>query len=217
MSLRVHFVRHGETTASVEGRFCGRTECLLTDDGRLMGSYLADRCAAEGDWLAILSSPLRRCVETAHPAGERLGLTVVPEHGLREIDHGAWDGRLEGEVARDNAPAYRAWQAHPGTASAPGGENGYAVAARAVPVVEAIRATHAGRGGDVLVVSHKAVIRVVACALLGIDVDRYRARLGCPVGSITTFEFDDPAGSEAKLVSLADVSYLPAELRVAPD
>jgi probable phosphoglycerate mutase len=217
VNLRLHFVRHGETTASLEGRFCGTTECLLTDEGRLMASYLADRCAAEGHWLGVYSSPLRRCVETAHQPAGRLGLTVVPEQGLREIDHGAWDGRIEDEVARDDPAAYRVWQEHPGTSSAPGGENGYAVAARAVPVVEAIRAAHAGSDGDVLVVSHKAVIRVVACALLGIDVDRYRARLACPVGSITTLEFDDADDPEARLQSLADVSYLPAELRKAPD
>ncbi|HMK92538.1 MAG TPA: histidine phosphatase family protein [Thermoleophilia bacterium] len=217
MSLRLHFVRHGETTASLEGRFCGTTECLLTDDGRLMASYLADRCAAEGDWLGVYSSPLRRCVETAHQPAARLGLTVVPEQGLREIDHGAWDGLLEDEVLRDDPTSYGAWREHPGSSSAPGGENGYAVAARAVPVVEAIRAAHAGREGDVLVVSHKAVIRVVACALLGIDVDRYRARLACPVGSITTLEFADARDQEARLLSLADVSYLPTGLRRAPD
>jgi len=214
--LRLHFVRHGQTTATVEGRFCGLTECELTDDGRLMGSYLAEYCAASGRWLAAYSSPLRRCVETVHPAAERLGLTVLTEQGLREVDHGAWDGRLAQEVARDDAAAFTAWQEHPGWRSAPGGENGFAVAARAVAVVDAVRSRHAADTGDVLVATHKAVVRAVACVLLGIDVDRYRERLACPVGSLTTFEFR-PGGDEALLLDLGDVSYLPAALRAAAD
>jgi probable phosphoglycerate mutase len=215
VSLRIHFVRHGETTASREGRLCGLTECELTDGGRLMGSYIADRCAAAGSWLAIYSSPLRRCVETGRPAAERLGLTIAVEQGLREIDHGAWDGRLESEVAVDDAQAFRAWQEHPGWRAAPGGENGYAVAARAVPVVQAIRDAHGGVDGDLLVVSHKAVIRAVACGLLGVDVDRYRARLSQPVGAFTTFEFRE-GHEDALLLALGDVSHLPVDLRPAP-
>jgi broad specificity phosphatase PhoE len=215
VSLRVHFVRHGETTANREGRFCGLTECELTDEGRLMAGYVADRCAAAGSWLAVYASPLRRCVETARPAAERLGLAIEIEPGLREIDHGAWDGRVESEVAVDDAAALRAWQEHPGWCAAPRGENGYAVAARALPVVRAIREAHGPADGDVLVVSHKAVIRIVACCLLGIDVDRYRARLAQPVSSFTTFEFR--AGvDEALLLVHGDVSHLPAALRPGP-
>jgi probable phosphoglycerate mutase len=61
------------------------------------------------------------------------------------------------------------------------------VAARALPVIERIRAAH--QAGEVLVVSHKATIRIIACALLGIDIDLYRARLALPVASFTTVEF----------------------------
>lgn len=210
--LRLHLARHGETAASLGGRFCGATECELTADGRLMGSLLADRCAAAGHWRAVFSSPLERCRATARPTAERLGLRLSIEAGLREIDHGTWEDRPEADVAAADPVAFRAWQEHPGLRAAPGGETGYAVAARAVPVVESIRA--AWDDGDVLVVSHKATIRILVCVLLGLDVDRYRSRVACPVGSITTFAFDD---DEPLLVALADVSHLPTRLRSAGD
>jgi probable phosphoglycerate mutase len=210
--LRLHFARHGETAASLEGRFCGATECELTADGRLMGSLLADRCAASGRWRAVYSSPLERCRATARPTAERLGVRLSVEAGLREIDHGTWEDRPEVEVAAVDPAAFRAWQEHPGLRAAPGGETGYAVAARAVPVVESIRA--AWDDGDVLVVSHKATIRIMVCVLLGLDVDRYRSRVACPVGSVTTFALDD---DEPLLVGLADVSHLPARLRSGRD
>ena len=211
--LRLHFARHGETVSSREGRFCGVTECDLTADGHVMAALLADRCAAAGRWRAVVASPLRRCRETALPSAERLGLPLAVEPGLREIDHGAWEDRPAAEVAASDAAAFAAWREHPGWLGAPGGESGYAVAARALPVVEAIRAAH--RDGDVLVVSHKATIRVITCVLLGLDVDRYRARVACPVGSVTTFEFGDDA--DPLLLGLADVSHLPLRLRSGGD
>ncbi len=61
------------------------------------------------------------------------------------------------------------------------------MAARALPVIERIRGAH--QAGEVLVVSHEATIRIITCALLGIDVDLYRARLALPVASFTTVEF----------------------------
>ena len=211
--LRLHFARHGETVSSREGRFCGVTECELTADGLEMAALLADRCAAAGHWRAVVSSPLRRCRETAGPAAERLGLALTVEPGLREIDHGAWEGLPAAEVAAHDEAAFAAWLAHPGWRAAPGGESGYAVAARALPVVQELRAAFAD--GDVLVVSHKATIRILTCVLLGLDVDRYRARVACPVGSVTTFEIRGDA--DPMLLGLADVSHLPARLRTGGD
>ncbi len=207
--LRLHLARHGETAAARDGWFCGVTECGLTAAGRRMAALLAERCAAEGRWRAVVSSPLERCVATARPAAERLGLPLELAPGLREIDHGAWEGRRAADLATSEAAALRAWEEHPGFRAAPGGETGYEVAARATPVIESLRSSFAD--GDVLVVSHKATIRVLACTLLGIDVDRYRARLACPPGSVTTFELR--AGRDPRLLGLADVSHLPPALR----
>jgi broad specificity phosphatase PhoE len=75
---------------------------------------------------------------------------------------------------------------HPGIFAAPGSENGFLVAARALPLVGRIRVAH--RAGDVLVVLHETTIRIIACALLGIGIDLYRARLALPVASFTTVE-----------------------------
>jgi broad specificity phosphatase PhoE len=76
------------------------------------------------------------------------------------------------------------------------------VAARALPVVERIRGAH--QAGEVLVVSHEATIRIIACALLGIDIDLYRARLAQPVASFTSFGFP-PSGP--LLQRLGDVGH----------
>jgi probable phosphoglycerate mutase len=71
--------------------------------------------------------------------------------------------------------------------SPPGGETAVAIAARAMPVVDRIVMNQKER--DVLVFSHKATIRIIACTLLGIPLSRFRDRISCPTASVTTFTF----------------------------
>ena len=85
MSLFVHLVRHGETAESREHGFCGSRDCLLTPDGLQMARSIASRRASDGDWQAVLSSPLVRDVDTARPAAKALGLDIKMHDGLREI------------------------------------------------------------------------------------------------------------------------------------
>jgi broad specificity phosphatase PhoE len=90
-------------------------------------------------------------------------------------------------------------------ASPPGGETGFAIAARALSVVMRVRSAHPA--GQVMIVSHKATVRVIVCALLGIPLGRYRSHVACPTASITSFEFGDPA---PMLVRLGDTHHLAA-------
>ena len=77
------------------------------------------------------------------------------------------------------------------------------IARRGLQVIEEIQKQFTG--GNVLIVSHKATIRIILCSLLGIDVGRFRYRLACPVGSVSIVEFtsDGPM-----LKALADRSHL---------
>ena len=86
-----------------------------------------------------------------------------------------------------------------------------AIAHRATRVIEELRQRF--QTGNVLVVSHKATIRIILCGLLGIDVGRFRYRLACPVGSVSVVEFS----LEGPLLhSLADRSHLSEALRALP-
>ena len=64
MSLRLHFLRHGQTPHSRDDRFCGSSDPDLTDDGRAMAAAIAEALERE-PFAAIYSSPLRRARETA--------------------------------------------------------------------------------------------------------------------------------------------------------
>lgn len=206
-TLSLYLVRHGQTDASRANRFCGRIDPPLNATGLAMADALAARYGTEG-FAEIVASPLQRAQQTAAPTARAAGLPVTLDEGLVEIAYGEWDGRAEADVERDDAARFHAWAAHPGRVGPPGGETGADIATRALAAVERIRARHAG-GGKVLVVSHKATLRVLVCALLGIDVDGFRARIAQKVCAVSIIDFP-PSGPLLQV--LGDTSHLPPAL-----
>jgi probable phosphoglycerate mutase len=200
--VTLHLVRHGDTRAALEGIFCGDLDPPLTDTGRSQAEALA-RAVEPLEPVALYCSPKLRARQTAEPLARACALPLAIEPDLREIGYGAWDGRKEAEVRAAEPEAFAAWVTDPGMAAPPGGESGHAIAARALPVL--LRAVSRHASGHVVMVSHKATIRVLTCALLGIPLARYRSHVACPTASITSFEVT-PAG--ATIVRLADVHHL---------
>lgn len=208
MTLTLYLLRHGQTALSRANMFCGRQlDPPLTAAGERMAAAFAD-CFGAAQWEAIYSSPLQRALATAAPLARATGLVVHQREGLAEIDYGRWDGKSVLEVDREYHDEYERWVADPAWNPPTGGETAVALAQRVTHVFESIRDAHAD--GNVLVVSHKATIRVALCSLLGVDVGRFRYRFGCPVGSVSIIEF----GAHGPLAAtVADRSHLSAELR----
>ena len=204
--LTLHLVRHGETTHSADGYFAGDIDPPLTDAGRAMAEAVA-RLAPELALSALYVSPKLRARQTAEPIVRASGLQPVVDDGLREIAYGAWEGRKETEIKADEPEAFAAWSADPALVAPPAGESAFAIAARALPVI--LRARREHPNGNVLFVSHKATIRVMVCALLGVPLGRFRDRVACPTASLTTFEFGERGGM---LTRLGDVSHLGTRL-----
>jgi broad specificity phosphatase PhoE len=198
MTLRLYLLRHGQTAMSRANVFCGRgLDPALTDEGLTMAAAFAD-AYVDDQWTAIYSSPLARAVATATPLAERLGLPVQRRDDLAEIDYGDWDGLTADVVARQWHDEHERWSADPAWNPPTGGETAIALAKRMTNVVEDITG------------SHKASIRVRLCALLGVDVGRFRYRFGCPVGSVSIIEF---GGHGPLATAVADRSHLDSRLR----
>ncbi len=203
-------VRHGQTDFSRENRFCGSIDPPLSALGQKMAEALGSAYGAHG-WDAIYCSPSQRARHTAAPVAARANRELIIDDGLREISYGEWEG-MKHEEAKSRFPdAYAWWAQDTASRATPGGETAFMVAARAAPVVERIRREHPT--GRVLVVSHKATLRILVCALLGMDVRLFRERIAQPVCAVSRFEVK-PQGT-AMLTTLGDVSHLPAELRGA--
>jgi broad specificity phosphatase PhoE len=202
MTTRLFLVRHGATTLSAEDRFAGSTDVELSDEGRQQAARLATRLA-DDRIAAVYCSPMRRTVETASIVARPLNLELTHRDGLKEIAHGHWEGMTRCEVEARYAEEYAAWEADPFTFAPEGGESGVSVMARALPVVRDVVLAHAGQ--NVLIVSHKATLRLLISSLLGFDARGYRDRLDQSPACLNILDFKDPV--HARLMLFNDVSH----------
>jgi probable phosphoglycerate mutase len=202
MTTRLYLVRHGATEMSMEDRFSGSADVELSDEGREQARRLAERLA-DDDIAAVISSPLNRTLETARILSEPYGLHPIPKEGLREISHGHWEGMSRKDVEAQFPDEYAAWEADPFTFAPEGGESGLSVLARALPVIREIVVSY--RDKNLLVVSHKATIRLLVSSLLGFDARGYRDRLDQAPASLSILDFKDPV--RARLMLFNDVSH----------
>lgn len=211
MSLTLYLLRHGQTPLSRDDVFCGSgLDPELTADGLKMAQAFSDFYSRK-PWRAIYASNLRRAITTAQPLCDAVGLELQVRPELNEIAYGKWEGQTRETVAREFHDDYVSWLADPAWHAPTGGELAITIARRGMQVIDEIKQQHAE--GNVLVVSHKATIRIMLCALLGIDVGRFRYRLACPVGSVSVVEF---SSAGPLLQSLADRSHLNETLRSLP-
>ena len=202
MNTRIFLVRHGATTLTAEDRFAGATDVPLSDGGREQVRRLAARLSGD-NITPVYASPLGRTVETARILAEPHQLPVETRDGLREISHGRWEQKTRREVEEQFPDEAAAWEEDPYTFAPVGGESGLAVTARSLPVLMEIVRSHPD--GNVLVVSHKATIRLLLSSILGFDPRRYRDNLDQSPAALNIVDFKGPVC--ARLTLFNDTSH----------
>ncbi|UOA09811.1 histidine phosphatase family protein [Methylobacter sp. S3L5C] len=207
MSLKIYLLRHGETEYSRRGAYCGALDPELTPEGSQMAQAFADAYRSVS-WSAIYASPMKRTVATAQPLCEAVGLPMQTRDGLKEIGYGAWEDKEQDDVRVRYEQDYIRWLTEPAWNPPTDGETAVQVASRALPIISEIESNY--KNGNVLVVSHKATIRIILCSLMGIDTGRYRDRIDTPAASLSIVKFDVHG---PMLEVLGDRNYMPEHLR----
>jgi probable phosphoglycerate mutase len=210
VATRIYLVRHGATQLTAENRFSGSVGVDLSDEGRAQARRLAERIAQD-KIAAVYTSPLSRTQETAGILAEPHKLKPILRDGLREISHGHWEGLTRHEVEARFPGEYEAWDGDPFTYAPDGGESGLSVLSRALPVIRQIVVDHPDQ--TVLVVSHKATLRLVMSSLLGFDPRGYRDRLDQSPACLNILDFKDPV--RARLMLFNDVSHYQTTARAS--
>ena len=202
MTTRLYLIRHGATQLTTEDRFSGAANVFLSEEGRAQVECLSLRLA-DDHIAAVYASPLDRTMETAQAIARPHKLPVITQDGLREISHGHWEGMTRREVEEQFSDEYTAWESDPFTFAPKGGESGISVLARALPVIREIVVSHKDR--NIVVVSHKATIRLILSSLLGFDERGYRDRLDQAPACLNILDFKDPI--HARLMLFNDISH----------
>jgi probable phosphoglycerate mutase len=164
-------LRHGETEWALAGKHTGRTDIPLTAHGEAAAAALAP-LLAKRDITAVLTSPAQRAVRTATLALGRLTLGRLAagaeqDPDLWEWDYGGYEGKTSAEIQQQH-PGWYLWTdgVIPGDAAHPGESVG-SVGARTDRVLARVRPLLAG--GDVVLVSHGHLLRVLTARWLGLD------------------------------------------------
>jgi alpha-ribazole phosphatase len=163
----LYLVRHGKIRQEDDQRrYIGQIDVPLAEEGRRQAEHLRRRMA-HAEIGAAYCSDLTRSRETAEiAAGGRFEIVARPD--LREISMGKWEGRTLGEVARQFPEAYKARGEDIAGFRVPGGESFVECSRRAVSAFEDIMARTTG---NVLVIGHAGVNRLILCHLLGMPVE----------------------------------------------
>jgi probable phosphoglycerate mutase len=183
-------LRHGETEWSLAGKHTGRTDIPLTPRGEAAAASLAPLLAGR-PIVAVLTSPAQRAIRTAELALGATAAAAKQDPDLWEWDYGGYEGKTTAEI-QQTRPGWYLWRdgVIPGDADHPG-ETIEDVGNRTDRVLDRVRPQLAD--GDVVLVAHGHVLRVLTARWLGLEPSAGRLFL-LDTGTVSTLgtEHDEP-------------------------
>ena len=199
--MRLHLIRHGETTSNAEGRVQGHLDEPLNNRGLREAALLAER-VAEMPIAALYSSTLQRALRTAQIVSQRIEVDLQEREFLMERDVGALSGLTRDDIAKQY-PEWRKQRLVPNAERVvPGYENDSAFYERVIPNILALIADHPHQ--EVAVVTHGGVIGAFCRHVIGVTV---RGSVELSNASISTYEVRE--GQEhGQMMSLNDTCHL---------
>jgi len=188
---KIILVRHGKTVWNAEGRYQGKMDIPLNEEGKEQARRVGE-ALKEFPVKAVFSSPLSRCRDTAQEIAKHHGLEVQVKEGFKEIDHGEWEGMLASEVEEKYPELLKLWRTRPAEVKMPGGESLKDVYDRAVKAFEEVVSQFSPED-LIVIVGHDATNKVLMCHLLGVDLNKFWAFKQANCG-ITVLEYEPETG-----------------------
>lgn len=163
--LRLYFMRHGETVWNTERRYQGMTDIELSEEGLRQAECAAKRFKnIKID--KIYASPLKRAMKTAEKIAVEKGLEIISEDDFREIHFGEWEGKTVPELTEKYGESYTNFIREPHKYGFPGEGSVENVINRIKPGIDRLIAEEKG---NVLIVSHGGIIRLMIMYIMGLD------------------------------------------------
>lgn len=197
MVTTLYLIRHGETEGSDTKRYHGSIDVLLSEKGKQQAaekadllrqyvekattskhlSYLKDIHDSAGNQdtsnpsglRAVYCSSLSRAIQSAEIIARPFGLQPVEVADLRERSFGIWEGMSFSEIREQYPEEFASWAQNPLAYAPVGGETTLEVRDRVVKAISEIVGQHAG--GEIAVVAHGGVNRIMLCHILGMPLE----------------------------------------------
>jgi ribonuclease H / adenosylcobalamin/alpha-ribazole phosphatase len=199
----VVLLRHGDTKLSPELRFSGVADPALSAAGREQARRAAGSALLrDGAFTEVLTSPLARCQETARIVADALGVSIVVEEDLREMDFGRWEEMTFDEIQDRYPEDLRRWTQSAVTPPTGSSETFAAVVERMGTVAERLAYRYAG--ASVVAVTHITPIKALVAHALGAPPSAlFRMELSSACFSRISY-----TGGEPSVRLLNDTSHL---------
>ncbi len=185
---RLIVIRHGFSVSNAARRYTGQQDVPLSDLGREQAELVADYLTANECVDVIYASDLCRAMDTVAPTARRLGLSVIPERGLRETDVGRWTGRTYEEVQESESEYMARHRADPDV-PCPGGECHRTVYNRVIGAVKRLLAENEGK--TVVVATHAMPARCIEAFSAGHGIEQIREHRVAPNASIRIYTYEN--------------------------
>lgn len=201
---RILLLRHGESEANRSHRFGGcRTDAELTELGQRQAETAADYLTENYSITRVYASPLKRAQATGRAVADRLGLPMLTEPDLREIDGGDWDGVKVAELLERYPKEHGIWWTDIGMSQCPNGESFAEASVRAKRIICKIAEDNEGQ--TVLCATHGVFVRAAFCAFCGIPMSEAKDVPWPGNTSTTVIEFE---GADYRVVTYGYNGYL---------
>ena len=202
-------IRHGQSTANLEGRFVGHTDSPLSDLGRRQAAATADYIAQTYTADAVYASDLSRAFETGKAAANRMGLPIIADPRLREIFAGDWEQMKFDDLSESGNPDYALWLSDIGHSHCTGGESVAQLQARIVAALEDLCRSNPDR--TLIIGTHATPVRVFMTHVLGKALGEMKDVPWLSNASVTEVDYTD---GRFTLVSASHDAHL-GEMRTA--
>jgi phosphoserine phosphatase len=200
--MKLLLVRHGHVDGIRPERFRGRRDVPLSQQGVQQAIEVAEHIAQRQRPVAVYTSPLRRCTETASAIAAATGIEVQVLADLIDLDYGDWQWLTRDDVRNRWPDLIERWDTAPQLVRFPHGDSFQDLIARISNVLRMLIDRHAG--DTVVIVGHDSGNRALLLQLLDQPASSFWRFTQDPCG-LSDIEI---AGNGARLIRLNDTSYL---------
>ena len=192
----IFLIRHGETEWNRLGKFRGRNELPLNENG-MNSAHITGEELRDSHIEIFFTSPLKRAVQTAEIISEYIpNSKVVKDVGFQNINIGEWEGMTKAEVKIKYLKEYEMWFNEPENLIVPGGESIIDVQKRAFKRLQDLVQLNYH---TMAIVSHRSVLKVLLANILGMKEKNYFWRISIGTAKALEVEYSLESGFILKI------------------